>query len=123
MKYAKVFLRIYLSSGFASYNDESVNENVSISFKKRYLAQATFILLFFITFIVFSSFEWKLELTAKVMAALYLLVDLYLLANKTKIQSIIPEQPYYSSYSMRDRVRNSFIGGLNIYIFFMLFMS
>lgn len=121
--YITAILRIYLSNGFLTYNDESINENVSIHFKQRRKSQLIFICIFVMVFAGFSHFKIDFEITAKLMTALYLAGDIFNLARKVQFQEIIPGRNYYSTFSLKERLQNSQVGGLNILMFFMLFMK
>lgn len=123
MNYIKALLRIYLSNGLLIYNDESINESVSIKFKQRPKFQTIFICLFFVSLATFSQLKIEFEVTAKLMTILYLAGDLFFLARSVKFQETIPSQNYYSEYSTKERIQSSLVGGLNLMFFFMLFME
>lgn len=119
----KTVIRIYLSDGVIDYNDEVINKAVRINYQQRSRLQVLFLFLFLLVFSSRMYLGQSFELVAKIVTILYLIIDLYLISTKVKIEELNVNLKNYSDFKILERVKGRFIGGLNIMLLFLLFME
>lgn len=110
-----LILRVYLSNGDITFNDERTNKVASVNYKCRSHVLMVFIILIILTFplehLIKFNFSPRLVLTY-----LYLGIDVFFMTTSTKLFDTSNAVPFYMDIKLYKKI--SFIGIFNSFCLF-----
>lgn len=123
MNYMQYILRIYMSDGSTSYNDEITEESIKINYPERRKWQTWIICLLLIFFSICSKLNYGFAPIYRATVIIYLIIDIIMLKKRVTFNRERSDYPYYMDMGHLKIYRSNIVGGVNIMMFLLLFID